>query len=47
MFGGDRARGPWLKEKRKSLKVPSQEMKKEVYPTKVGEESFKGRVMKR
>jgi len=46
MFWGDRARGPWLKEKRRSLKVASQR-KKEVVPTKVGEERYNGRIKKR
>ena len=37
MFGDDiRARGPWLNEKRRSLKMPSQTRKKEVNPTKLG-----------
>jgi len=47
MFGDDiRARGPWLNEKRRSLKMPSQTRKKEVNPTKLGEERLKGRMMK-
>ena len=47
MFGGDRARGPWLKEKRMSLKVPSQTRKKVVGPARWKEERFKGRMRKR
>ena len=46
MFG-DRGRGPWLREKRRSLKVPSQTRKKVVGPPRWKEERFKGRVRKR
>lgn len=45
-WGFIRARGPWLKEKRRSLKMASQR-KNEVVPTKVGEERYNGRMKKR
>jgi len=47
MFGGDWARGPWLKEKRRSLKVASQTRKKVVGPPRWKEERLKGRMRKR
>lgn len=47
MFGGDRARRPWLKEKRKSLKVPRQTRKKVVGPPRWKEERFKEKMRKR
>jgi len=46
MFEGGRARGPWVKEKRRSLKMASQTRKKEVNAIRLGEERVKGRMMK-
>ncbi|OMO83643.1 acyl-CoA--sterol O-acyltransferase 1-like protein [Corchorus capsularis] len=45
--GGGDERGPWPKEKRRSLKLASQARKKEVGPQKWKEERFKGRITKR
>ena len=45
--GGWDERGPWLMVKRRSLKVESHEMKKEVMPEKCMEVKLRGRRRKR